>query len=420
MEPVSSSPFLLGVNYWPKSKAMYWWKSFDASEVEQEFAQIAEWGLSLVRFCLVWEDFQPQPDQVDETQLHHLAQVMDIAEQHGLRAVPALLVGNMSGVLWFPSWAFSDEPQDTKDLQIAGGHYMHRKVRSPFQDPLMLRAEVLLARRAAEAVAGHPALHSWDLANEIDQGLVPSSSDAGWLWAWCVSRAIREGDPTAAVTYGAHPLSLTTRGLTIPAVAPSLDYLSMHGYPIYSDISQGPLDPEFAPFVTTLTAQLGAKPALMQEFGVCTAEPGQPSHTVEDDFLGEARQQFLASEEDAATYYGQVLDRLWQTGALGAVAWDYADYPSGLWNRPPLDKARRERTFGIFRADGSPKPAAKVIRHFAEELHSGQLTHRLGIWGSDPVNLNVDPDAYYHDPKNSYRQMYQRYLEQVQGSGDNH
>ena len=41
--------------------------------------------------------------------------------------------------------------------------------------------------------------------------------------------------------------------------------------------------------------------------------------------------------------------------AAGAYAWCYADYDARLFDRPPLDNAVRERTFGIVRADGSEK-----------------------------------------------------------------
>ena len=44
-----SEPFLLGVNYWPRQKAMYWWSDFDAGEVRDEFAVIADLGLKIVR-----------------------------------------------------------------------------------------------------------------------------------------------------------------------------------------------------------------------------------------------------------------------------------------------------------------------------------------------------------------------------------
>ncbi len=31
-----TDPFILGVNYWPRKKAMYWWSDFDAGEVREE------------------------------------------------------------------------------------------------------------------------------------------------------------------------------------------------------------------------------------------------------------------------------------------------------------------------------------------------------------------------------------------------
>ena len=34
--------FTLGVNYWPRRKAMYWWSNFDAGEVREEFAILKE------------------------------------------------------------------------------------------------------------------------------------------------------------------------------------------------------------------------------------------------------------------------------------------------------------------------------------------------------------------------------------------
>ena len=56
------APFRVGVNYWPRRKAMGWWKAFDDAEVADEFDAIADLGMSLVRIFLLWEDFQPQPD----------------------------------------------------------------------------------------------------------------------------------------------------------------------------------------------------------------------------------------------------------------------------------------------------------------------------------------------------------------------
>ena len=59
-----TQPFTLGVNYWPRKKAMYWWSNFDAGEVREEFAIIKEIGLNVVRLFLLWDDFQPEPNRV--------------------------------------------------------------------------------------------------------------------------------------------------------------------------------------------------------------------------------------------------------------------------------------------------------------------------------------------------------------------
>lgn len=410
LRPTGDARFLLGVNYWPRRTAMYWWKSFDIGEVREEFAQIAALGAGLVRFFLLWEDFQPAPDTVSAQQLNHLVQVLDAAGEQGLKAVPTLLVGNMSGVMWLPRWAFEPFSKRTTALQISCSEYVDREARSPFDDEGMLRAEDVLAEAVASVTAGHPALHSWDLANEIDQVRAPRSPQSAWVWARLLTQTIQSVSGDILVTYGAHPLSLTTCGITIPALADSLDYLAMHGYPMYSPVARGPLDPEFTPFVTALTAELGTMPVMMQEFGLCTAPPGEASRWIEDTFLGEVKRQFLASEEDAAAYYAAVLDRLWQIGAMGAVAWDYADYAPELWNRPPLDLARRERTFGLVRSDGSLKPAAEVVRQFARDLAAGKLETRLGPHGARRPALHVHPDTYYQDPERSFARAYTIYL----------
>ena len=48
-----AQPFTLGVNYWPRRKAMYWWSDFNAGEVCEEFAVIKEIGMNVVRLFLL-------------------------------------------------------------------------------------------------------------------------------------------------------------------------------------------------------------------------------------------------------------------------------------------------------------------------------------------------------------------------------
>ncbi len=70
--------FVCGVNYWPRRKAMYWWKSFEEAEVREEFAIIRSLGMRYVRIFLLWEDFQPTPHTVNSQSIAHLVAVAEV------------------------------------------------------------------------------------------------------------------------------------------------------------------------------------------------------------------------------------------------------------------------------------------------------------------------------------------------------
>ena len=182
----------------------------------------------------------------------------------------------------------------------------------------------------------------------------------------------------------------------------------MHAYPLYSDVARDFLDPELVPFSCVLTAELSAsgRPTLMQEFGLCTAPKGSAGITILDDFLGTPRYQYLASEEEGARYYDEVINRLVRTGASGAYAWCYADYHPSLFGRPPFDTAVRERTFGLVRADGTEKPAAAAFR----ALRSRRDAEALGDVRPVSRLLDVSADEYYRTPDHHFRRLYAVWL----------
>jgi hypothetical protein len=167
------------------------------------------------------------------------------------------------------------------------------------------------------------------------------------------------------------------------------------------------LDPELVPFACALTADLSAtgRAPLMHEFGICTAPKGAPGVTITDDFLGRPLPQYLASEEEGALYYQQVLERLAGTGAAGAYAWCYGDYDAELFGRAPFDTAVRERSFGLVRADGSEKPVCNVVRSFASALAQDQVR-----FGAPRKILDVSSDDYYAAPDAHFRRLYERWL----------
>jgi endo-1,4-beta-mannosidase len=399
-----SDPFVLGVNYWPRRKAMYWWPHFDAGEVREEFALIRELGLKLVRIFLLWDDFQPAPDTVSRERLKDLATVCDIAADNQLSLDVTFFTGHMSGPNWAPRWLL--DPAASSRLQVvSAGRVVGGGYRNPFTDAVALRAEDLLLDTVVGALRDHPAVGMWNLGNEPDLFAVPESSAAGRAWVRDRVARIRAIDPQRPITCGLHAASLhADNGLRVDQVYAETDVAVMHAYPMYLPWARGPLDPDLVPFTCALVTALSGKPTLMEEFGGCTAPRGEPSQEWAWTAYGRPRTQFMASEEDLAAHIAEVLPRLVDVGATGALLWCFADYTPDLWDRPPCDEARHERHFGLVRPDGSLKPHAQVVRAFA-------ATNPRAL--SDPPRRVANPpsaDEFYADPMRHLARCYEEFV----------
>ena len=380
--------FELGVNYWPRRRAMYMWREFDLGEVQDDMAHIASIGFDVVRIFPLMEDFLPGPMTVPAAMVERLVAVCQAAMDAGLAIVPTLIVLNMSGRIWWPAW-------------------MREPGRRPldfYTDAASLHSQTLLVATCARALAGDPGIRAFDLANEIDDAQRPATRGAARRWASVLASTVREAAPRTSITIGAHLPSLTSdNNMRVDDLAAVCDEDVMHAYPLYSDVARSFLDPDLVPFSCALTTALSGRgrPTLMQEFGLCTAPPGEEARTITDDFLGQPRAQYLASEEEAAAYYDAVLARLVGTGAAGAYAWCYGDYDASLFDRPPLATAVRERTFGLVRADGSEKPAAEAFRKLRQRRDAGNL-HPAPF----SYTVDVGADEYYRAPPRHFARLY--------------
>lgn len=404
---MNSEQFILGVNYWPRRKAMYWWSEFDAGEVREEFAIIKEIGMGLVRIFLLWEDWQPAADRVSETALNDLNTVCDIAADLGLLLDVTFFTGHMSGPSWCPPWMLrpgTPMPPGVNQV-VSKGKIVNSGHANPYSDPLVLGASELLLESVVSRYKEHPAIGLWNLGNEPDLFARPANAAAGRAWARRLSSLIREIDADHPITCGLHvPSLIEDNGLRVHDIFGEVDIPVMHGYPMYAHWAKGPLDPDFVPFLCALTSVLCGKPTLMEEFGGCTEAPGRMPSVWEWTAYGQPRTQFMASEEDFAGYIEQVLPRLLDVGALGAVLWCFADYVPALYERPPCKESKHERFFGLVRPDGSLKPHAKVIREFAAAGHKVRPARRK-------VNLEMSPDSYYEDPLGQATRLYDLFLQ---------
>jgi endo-1,4-beta-mannosidase len=401
---LNSDKFLLGANYWPRQKAMYWWKRFDAGEVREEFALAKEIGLDVIRIFLLWEDFQPRPDEVSEARLRDLVTVADIAVEHGLGLDVTFFTGHMSGPNWAPAWMLAGAPGVDARPLVVNEQLVARGYLNPYSDPTVLAASRLLVKTVVERLAAHPGVVLWNLGNEPDLFANPSNEAAGKAWAEDMSALVRQYSKRAPVTCGLHVPNLDSdTGLRVDHVSGAMDYAAIHGYPMYIDWLKNPLDSDLVPFICALSAALSHKPVLMEEFGGCTEAPGKPSAVWQWQRYGQPVSQFMASEDAFADYIAEVLPKLVQVGSIGAVLWCFADYHESLWGVPPCDEFHHERFFGLVRPNGSLKPHAKVVQAFAKTQPKRRVS---------PPNWfpGLDADAHYTDPGNNFKARYYEFV----------
>ncbi len=384
--------FLLGVNYWPRTRAMSMWSRFDAGEIDEDFARIAALGLDVVRFFLLWDDFQPAPDTISPVALERFERVLDCANAHGLRAMPTLFCGHMSGVNWLPEWTLDPHTPSERFRTFTRGGVSPYGI-GDFYTGDLLEAQRLFARAVGERARDHAALLAWDLGNEFSNLREPQSPADAEHWSAALTHDLFDSSNVGA-TGGLHGEDVTRdRNIRPSSIAMPWKFATMHGYSVYSDFSRGRTDPEVVPFLAELTAACARTRVLFSEFGNPTCPAGSETHE-----LGGFG---CLTEFEMAEYAWRVLDRLQQRGALGAFWWCWADYAPELAQTPPFDRAPHELTFGIVRDDGSEKPVAVALAAFARE-------GRTVAEAPPPI---VDEDTYFAHLPGALNRAYRDYVE---------
>ena len=392
---------------------MAMWERFDAGEIREDFVRIAGLGFDAVRFFLRWFDFQRTPRELDETMLARLVEVADLAADAGLRTMPTLFCGHMSGVNWLPSWT----------LDPASHHGRFRTITERGDSPLgigdfykgpLLDAQLMFARAVGERLRGHPALAAWDLGNEFSNLREPANERDAAQWSRRLSDALAAASGVP-VTAGTHGEDLTRdRGLRLSSLCAPFAFATMHGYSVYSAFSRGRLDADVVPFLASLAATFSRKPLLFTEFGNPTCPPGKrspyervalpdepPRPLVAPDDAVRAQYACL-SEDEMAVHASAILEQLHADGRLGAYWWCWADYADALRGEPPFDRAPHELSFGIVRSDAGEKPVAAALAAFAGEERSVTA----------PRDSPLDESAYYAGLAGSTAIAYARFVEE--------
>ncbi len=394
--------FILGANYWPAEKGVYWWREFALSTGKRDFSLAAEYGLELMRIFLLWEDFQPEINRISVKALEDLVRAADLAQDHRIKILPVFFCGHMKGVNWLPSWMVGRGKGEGRYSVFSMGKIRKGRVRNMYSDREVWKAQKLLIHETSDALQDHPAVWGWDLGNQPSKLITPPSRDSARAWFEEMVTELRRWNSSLPIIWSMDQSDLEEGRIPGPKeLAPYCDFISIQMDPGQAKWADGPMDEEVPLFLCLVARWLGGKGALVGDLGVPT-EPLFPYFTEEDrKELGGAG---LVKEGDAETFSERSLALLKSHGIKGALARSFSDYDSSLWERPPLDERVAERFCGLFRRDGSAKPAARMIREFPRERKDRDL---LWDW------VDIRPEEYYENPQGQLIRLFRRFRDRL-------
>lgn len=387
--------FILGINYWPASKAMYWWKNWGADEVESDFKRISEAGFDKVRIFLLWEDFQPEIDKISGKRIEYLIRTLNYANKNKLEVIPTFFTGYMSGANWMPEWMLAKESRDSRFAVVCRYKYSSKIIRNFYKDEEIIESQIYQIKEISKSLRGHPSLWAWDLGNEPSNCVIPENKEQGVKWLKRMVSALKEVDQSIPVTIGMHMEDLKEDRNMGPAEAGKYcDFVCMHGYTSYCKWVNEKLDSELIPFLANITGWLAKKPLLFEAFGVSVCE----SHKLDAG----NNSIIISSGQEAKRYYSEVLEGIYDVGCIGAFSWCYTDYRPKLWKFPPLDKAFHERFFGLWKYSGERKIMLETIKEFGQRASI--------MMDFEPEWANISSYQYYENPSYFIKLLYEAYL----------
>ncbi len=392
--------FTLGANYWPAEKGIYWWREFEAPPVHRDLSLAAGYGLEVIRIFLLWEDFQPEINRVSVPALKDLVRLADLAHDRRIKILPTFFCGHVTGMNCLPPWMVERGKGEYPLFFM--GMIREGRARNMYSDREVRNAQRLLIHETTDALQGHPAVWGWDLGNQTSNLVNPPSRDSARAWFEEMVTELRRRTSSLPITWGMDLSDLEeTRMIGPRDLATYLDFISLQGHYGQARWADGPLDEKVPLFLSLVTRWLGGKDVVVGDLGIPT-EPLLPYLTEADrKKLGGAG---LAKEGEGESFLEKGLDLLKGFGIKGVLARSFADYDSSLWDRPPLDERVAERFSGLFRLDGSAKPAARLIRDYPREIAAREIS-----WGW----ADIRPEEYWEEPRKHLARLYRRFKDRL-------
>jgi endo-1,4-beta-mannosidase len=309
--------FLLGVNYWPRKLNIKMWREWSEEAIREDAALMRDLGIRAVRVFLLCEDFADTTPDVHSEAIAKLRRLLDILHEHGLVAFITLIVGHMSGKNWSIPWTrFNDL-------------YEHSSVERTMR----------FIENIIREVRDHPAVAGYILSNELSLVKRAESRDEALRLLRAFSETVRSIDKNHVISSGDTPDSYLQE---TPNIRELVDYAGPHLYIYDTDLTRHGY---IYGALVELYSNTGDLPVILEEFGFSTHQ---------------------YSEESQARFISETLYTALAHGASGAFVWCFSDFTSET--DPPYEWRPLELGFGVIRGNGSLKPAALVIKRFANEL----------------------------------------------------
>lgn len=351
----------IGVNWVPARAAMQWPYEWDPASIEADFAKMQHLGLNFVRFDLVWQWFEPRPGQYNEEAFQQFDFMIEMAHRYRVYLNPSFFIGGQVGdAYWDVPW---------------------RNGRHPHADPDMLRLQARHVEEFARRYRGENAILAWDLTDEPPFWIVGDSTTDAMAanWTQMLCHGLRALDADHLIICGTAGEEVGRGPFRADVIAPWVDLLSVHPYPIYTpDLYPEPLlstRVTYSAAFETMLSRGAGKPVLLQEFGSTSA-------------------QFDPQRQ--ARYYNTLMYSALAAGNQGFIAWCFTDAdPDVQYHRAPYKRNPHETQFGITDYEGSDRPHGREMRWMS------QVVRQLDLEGIEPAPIEagiIAPHEWAHGP----------------------
>ncbi|MFO7882555.1 MAG: cellulase family glycosylhydrolase [Kosmotogaceae bacterium] len=316
--------FLLGINYWSRSGALFMWedKFWNPQIIEEEIKNMKELHMNICRSFIFSHSFMKEPEKVDKKRIERYKEFLKMCEKYDLKTIPTFIVGHMSGENW--------------DFRFRNG-------RDLYSDPFMLKQQEFLIRNIMKEIKKSKAIWGYLLSNEMPLYGGESSPEKVYRWASRLIQTIKKFDSDKPIGIGDGCWNALggQNGFDLEKLSEIVDFLGPHMYISEPDSYRHSLIAEFL----IAFCKRYHLPVIMEEFGASS------SHS---------------SDKNISLYYREVFYNTFFTGGKGSLGWCLSDF-----NNPemkPYIHHPFELKFGILDAEGNRKKVAKEFEDFGSFL----------------------------------------------------